>query len=53
MFDNSSTDMAPAIEPKNRDNKLLNFNFINKEIIESIASPAPTLSITLFAKAGQ
>ena len=33
MFDNSSTDMAPAKEPKNRVNKLLNFNFINKEII--------------------
>ena len=48
-----STTVAPAKEPKNRVKSLGTLIFIQSEIMANIASPAPTLSITLFAKAGQ
>ena len=52
LFDNLSTEIAPAKEPINNDNKCFDFNLISSEIIESIVSPAPTLSTTLVANAG-
>jgi hypothetical protein len=53
LLDISSTDIAPAKEPKNIDIIFLNFDFIKIDIIDSIESPAPILSTTFDAKAGQ
>ena len=47
-----STELAPAKEPTNNDNSPGIFNFKHNDIIESIVSPAPTLSITFYVKAG-
>ena len=47
-----ATAIAPASEPKNKDKSPGSLIFIHKEITASIVSPAPTLSTSLFAKAG-
>ena len=47
-----STEAAPAKDPSNKERSSGASIFINKDIIESILSPAPTLSTTLFAYAG-
>ena len=46
-----STDCAAANDPVNNDNSLLKPDFKHKESIESIASPAPILSIACLAYA--
>ena len=52
LLDNSSTEIAPAKEPKNKESICWDFNLISKEIIDNIVSPAPTLSTTLDVNAG-
>ena len=47
-----STALAPANEPKNNAKSSGILIFKHKEITANIVSPAPTLSTTLFAKAG-
>ena len=53
LFDISSTEKDAAKEPKNKEILLLNFNFNNKDIMDNNESPAPTLSITFDANAGE
>ena len=53
LLDISPTDSAPAKEPKNYEIIFLNFDFIKIDIIDNIESPAPTLSTTFDANAGQ
>ena len=45
--------IAEAIDPKNKEISGSKFCFKAKEIIDNIASPAPTLSTELFINAGQ
>ena len=47
-----STEAAPAKDPNNNERSFGAPILINNDIIDNILSPAPTLSTTLFAKAG-
>ena len=47
------TAAAPANDPKNNDRSSGTLDLRQSEIMANIASPAPTLSTTFVAKAGQ
>ena len=53
LFPIISTERPPTIDPKNRDKSFGILFMRHNESKVNIASPAPTLSTTFFAKAGQ